>query len=169
MRAIGKAAIAVLLAATVAGCSGGGSTQTQSTQDDDPNILIGCGPLSDQALAGQLKATSVRRQTAPTTCTWIAQTPSGATDISYSYFSGDVLGRETQVAAQFGYQLDKVVIKKFGGMYWRDPQDPGSCGVTAFDAGTVTWWVQNRDHAAQPDPCAAAMGMMNATLAMDGL
>ncbi|WP_067679162.1 DUF3558 domain-containing protein [Nocardia miyunensis] len=169
MRAVGRMLIAVMLAAGVAGCSSGGTPQSQSAPADDPNILAGCGPLSDQALAGQLKATSVRRQSAPTTCTWIARTPSGTVDISYSWFSGDVLMREMQVAAQYGYRTEKVVVERFGGMYWRDPRDPSSCGVTTADTGTVTWWVQNRDHAAQPDPCAAAMNLLRTTLAFDGI
>ncbi|MFF3569343.1 DUF3558 family protein [Nocardia jiangxiensis] len=169
MRVLGRMAIAVLLAAAVAGCSGGGTPQTRSTPADDPNILAGCGPLSEQALAGQLKATSVRRQSAPTTCTWTAQTAGGTVDLSYSWFSGDVLMREMQVAAQYGYRTEKVVVDRFGGMYWRDPQDPGSCGVTGADSGTVTWWVQNRDHAAQPDPCAAAMSLLHTTLTFDGI
>ncbi|MQY23414.1 hypothetical protein NRB20_65420 [Nocardia sp. RB20] len=169
MRAMGRAALAVLVVATVAGCSGGGTPQTQSTPAAAANILAGCGPVSDQAIAGQLRATSVRRESAPTTCTWIAQTPSGTIDISYSWFSGDVLMRETQVAAQYGYSIEKVVVDRFGAMYWRDPQDPSSCGVTAADGGTVTWWVQNRDRAAQPDPCPAAMSLMHTTLTFDGI
>jgi len=76
--------------------------------------------------------------------------------------------RDTQIAAQDGYQVEKLVVKKFGGMYWRDPNDPGSCGITTADTGTITWWVQNRDHLAQPDPCAIAMSLMQNTLLIDG-
>lgn len=169
MRAAGRMVLAMMLAAALAGCAGGGTPRTQSTPAADPNVLGGCGPLSDQALAGQLRAISVRRQSAPTTCTWIARTPSGTVDLSYSWFSGDVLMREMQVAAQYGYRTEKVVVDRFGAMYWRDPQDPGSCGATAADTGTVTWWVQNRDHAAQPDPCAAAMSLLHTTLTFDGI
>ncbi|WP_067885926.1 DUF3558 family protein [Nocardia vaccinii] len=169
MRAMVRTVIAVMLAAALAGCAGSGTPRTQSTPADAPNVLGGCGPLSDQALAGLLRATSVRRQSAPTTCTWTAQTLSGTVDLSYSWFSGDVLMREMQVAAQYGYRTEKVVVDRFGGMYWRDPRDPGTCGVTAADSGTVTWWVQNRDHAAQPDPCAAAMSLLHTTLTFDGI
>ncbi|MCX4097340.1 DUF3558 family protein [Nocardia sp. alder85J] len=160
---------ATILAATLAGCSGSHSDHPAPSAAD-PNLLAGCGPLADQVIAGQLHVAQVRPQTQPTICTWTADLPGGGTiDLTYAWLREDTLQQDLQVAAQFGYRIEKLVLKKFGGMYWRDPNDPGSCAVTTADTGTVTWWVQNRDHAAQPDPCAAAMGLMQATLSVDGV
>ncbi|MGF6883827.1 hypothetical protein ABIA39_008009 [Nocardia sp. GAS34] len=164
-----RVAAAVLLTAAVAGCSSGGTPPSSADRSaSDPNFLAGCGPVTDQVLARSLQGTVVRQQTAPTVCTWRAQTAHGVVDVTYSWFQDDVLMRDTQVAAQYGYQIEKLVVKKFGGMYWRDPNDPGSCGITTADTGTITWWTQNRDHAAQPDPCAVAMSLMQHTLLIDG-
>lgn len=159
---------AVLLAAAAAGCSSGGNTPSADRTATAPNFLAGCGPVTDQFLARSLQATAVRQQTSPTICTWRAQTPEGVVDATYSWFRGDTLMRETQIAAQYGYQVQKLVVRKFGGMYWRDPNDPGSCGITTADTGTVTWWIQNRNHLAQPDPCATASSLMQNTLLVDG-
>ncbi len=170
MRRFVRVTAAVLLVAAVAGCSSSMPKVRSSSDRDaaDPNLLAGCGPVSDQFITGNLRATSLRQQSAPTTCTWTAQTPDGVVDATYSWFQSDLLMRDTQVAAQYGYQIQKLVVEKFGGMYWRDPKDPGSCGITAADSGTVTWWVQNRSHLAQPDPCAEAMSLMQNTLVIDG-
>ncbi|ATL65969.1 DUF3558 family protein [Nocardia terpenica] len=163
-----KAICTLALAVAAAGCSGG-STPAPRPAVDDPNVLAGCGPLADAAIAAQLQASAARQQTSPTICTWKVDHPGGTTDLTYAWLANDTLMRDSELAAQQGYRIEKTVIKRFGAMYWRDPRDPGSCAVTAFDGGTVTWWVQNRDHAAQPDPCAAAMTLMQSTLAVDGI
>jgi hypothetical protein len=168
MRRVVQAAAAVMLAAAVAGCSGSTAPQSSDRTAADPNFLAGCGPVTDEFLTRSLNATVVRQQGSPTICTWRAQTPDGIVDATYSWFRDDVLMRDTQVAAQYGYQIQKMVVKKFGGMYWRDPNDPGSCGITTADTGTITWWVQNRDRRPQPDPCAIAMSLMENTLLIDG-
>jgi hypothetical protein len=171
MRRIGRVTAAVALAAAVvAGCSSGTSPVRSSSDRDaaDPNFLAGCGPVTDEFLTRALHGTALRQQSSPTICTWTAQTPDGIVDATYSWFRDDVLMRDTQVAAQYGYRVQKLVVKKFGGMYWRDPSDPGSCGVTTADTGTITWWVQSRDHIAQPDPCTVAMSLMQNTLLIDG-
>ncbi|WP_019933046.1 DUF3558 family protein [Nocardia sp. BMG111209] len=160
---------AAVVAAALAGCSGGRSDSPVRAADT-PNLLAGCGPLSDAIIANRLAVPLVRPQTQPTVCTWTAELPGGdAVDVTYAWLREDTLLRDLQVADRFGYRTEKVVLKKFGGMYWRDPNDPGSCAVTTADTGTITWWVQNRSRAAQPDPCAAAMGLMQATLDVDGV
>jgi hypothetical protein len=169
MRKTGPAIAAALLVCVLAGCSSG-SSNSADRPADDPNLLAGCGPLPDQIIATHLNAPAVRQQTSPTICTWRADYSGGGTvDIAYSWLQNDTLSRDAQVAAQQGYRVDKLVVKKFGGMYWRDPGDPGSCGVTVADTGTVTWWVENRNHAARPDPCPIAMGLIQATLSVDGV
>ncbi|MTE12532.1 DUF3558 domain-containing protein [Nocardia aurantiaca] len=161
--------VAALLIAALSGCSHSGR-QIQVSPAADPNLLAGCGPLEDQKLANAIDVTDMKQQSAPTVCNWTATNSGGGTvDITYAWLRGDTLAREVQIADQFGYQIERLVVKHFGGMYWRDPKDPGSCAVTVADTGTVTWWVQNRGHTAQPDPCAAAMNLMNATLSVDGV
>jgi hypothetical protein len=170
VRAAIRFGLAALVAtATLAGCSSS-RTDTPVRPAADPNLLAGCGPLADPLIANQLNVPQVRQQTQPTVCTWTADYPAGGgVDVTYAWLRDDTLMRDLQVADRFGYRTEKLVLKKFGGMYWRDPNDPGSCAVTTADTGTITWWVQNRDHAARPDPCAAAMGLMQATLSVDGV
>lgn len=164
-----RIAAAAMLIAALSGCSHG-DHRTQVRPAEDPNLLAGCGPIDDQKLAGAINATGLRQQSAPTVCNWTGTNAGGGTvDLTYAWLRDDTLAREVQIADQFGYQIERLVVKHFGGMYWRDPKDPGSCAVTVADTGTVTWWVQNRGHAAQPDPCAAAMNLMNATLSVDGV
>ncbi|MFI5780801.1 DUF3558 domain-containing protein [Nocardia sp. NPDC051570] len=136
---------------------------------EDPNFLAGCGPLPDQTIVDTVHATAVRPLGGPTICAWEADfSTGGPVDLTYAWLEHDTLGRDRQIDEQQGYRIEKLVIKHFGAIYVRDPRDPGSCAVTAADSGTVTWWVQNRDHTGQPDPCAAAMNLMQATLAIDG-
>ncbi|MEC3916276.1 DUF3558 domain-containing protein [Nocardia sp. CDC160] len=164
-----RIALSALMVVTLAGCSHAARPSDAPTSAD-PNFLAGCGPLEDQKLAAALAVTGMKRQSAPTVCNWTATAAGGGTvDLTYAWLRTDTLSREVQIADQFGYQIERLVVKHFGGMYWRDPKDPGSCAVTVADTGTVTWWVQNRDHAAQPDPCAAAMTLMTATLSVDGI
>ncbi|MFE3224186.1 DUF3558 family protein [Nocardia sp. NPDC059228] len=161
--------VAALLIAALAGCSQG-PRESPVRAADAPNLLAGCGPLEDRKIASNLHVSGLEQQSAPTICNWTATSPNGgAIDIAYAWLENDTLSREVQIADQFGYQVERLVIKHFGGMYWRDPKDPSTCAVTTSDTGTVTWWVQNRDHAAQPDPCAGAMTLMQATLSVDGV
>jgi hypothetical protein len=160
------AAVGSILIATLTGCAGP-HHDSPVRAADDPNFLAGCGPLPDQTVARAVGADTVRQQTAPTICTWIAVTASRTTaDLTYSWFAGDTLGREVQIAAEQGYQVEKFVVRRFGGFYWHDPRDPGSCGATASDTGTVTWWVTDRSDTV--DPCAAAMTLLQQTLLIDG-
>ncbi|MGW2665812.1 DUF3558 domain-containing protein [Nocardia tengchongensis] len=168
-RTIARITLAGLLIAALSGCSHGGP-QAEVRPAADPNLLAGCGPLEDQKLAAAIGVTGMRQQSAPTVCDWTATNPGGgAVDITYAWLRDDTLAREVRIADRFGYQIERLVVKNFGGMYWRDPNDPGGCAVTVADTGTVTWWVRNRDHGARPDPCAAAMNLMNATLSVDGI
>ncbi|MVU81369.1 DUF3558 domain-containing protein [Nocardia sp. ET3-3] len=164
-----RIALAALMIASLAGCSHANKHPDEQTSAD-PNFLAGCGPLDDQKLAAAINVTGLKQQSSPTICDWTAVNPGGGpVGLTYAWLRDDTLSREVRIADQFGYRIERLVVKHFGGMYWRDPKDPGSCAVTVADTGTVTWWVQNRDHAAQPDPCAAAMSLMNAVLSVDGV
>ncbi|MET9488516.1 DUF3558 domain-containing protein [Nocardia sp. NPDC006630] len=168
-KTIAAMAVAVATLGVVTGCSSH-QQDTAVRSADDPDLLAGCGPLPDQVIATTLQVPSVHQQSAPTICNWIGDYPAGGTvGLTYAWLRNDNLMTETKVAGDFGYQIERVVIKHFAGMYVRDPNDPGSCAVTISDTGIVTWWVHNRSHTAQPDPCAAAMSLMQATLAIDGV
>ncbi|WP_158675634.1 DUF3558 family protein [Nocardia stercoris] len=168
MRSVVTAVVALLAAGLVAGCSGG-SAPAPVRAAVDPNLLSGCGPLDDSHIGAALAAT-VAPQTSPTVCTWrVTFTGGGTADLTYAWLQHDTLLRDSEVAAAQGYRTDKLILKRFGAMYWRDPRDPGSCAVTAADSGTLTWWVQNRDHSATPEPCAAALALLQATLDIDGV
>lgn len=150
----------------VAGCSHAPPQPAQ--HPEDPELLADCGPLPDTVIAEHLNVGAVRQQTSPTICTWVTDS-SEPIDITYAWLRSDTLARNVAVAHQYGYDVEKTVIRRFGAMYWRDPHDPGSCAVTAADSGTISWWVQNRSHNAVPDPCAAALDLMTATLSIDGI
>lgn len=156
----------VVMVLLVAGCSHGAPQPAPAPED--PQLLAGCGPLPDTVIAEHLNVASVRQQTAPTMCTWVTDSREPI-DITYAWLRSDTLARNVTVARQYGYDVEKIVIRRFGAMYWRDPRDPGSCAVTAADSGTISWWVQNRSHTVVPDPCAAAMDLMTATLSIDGI
>ncbi|MFI1916159.1 DUF3558 domain-containing protein [Nocardia sp. NPDC020380] len=166
---VALAAAAVATMATLTGCTqhSGDSAVRQSV---DPNLLAGCGPIEDQKIAQIVGLTGLQQQSRPTICNWTGRNSAGApVDVTYAWLQNDTMGREAEVAGQSGYQIERVVVKHFSGMYWHASGDPGSCAVTVADTGTVTWWVQNRDRSAQPDPCAAAMTLAEATLAVDGV
>ncbi|MQY30034.1 DUF3558 family protein [Nocardia aurantia] len=169
MRTAVRLGLAAAIVAALAGCTSG-HQDSPVRAAGTPDLLAGCGPLTDRVIADQVHVPQVRPQTRPTVCTWTADLPSEDTvDLTYAWLRDDTLARDLQVANRFGYRTEKLVLMKFGGMYWRDPRDPGSCAVTTADSGTITWWVQNRSRAAEPDPCAAAMSLMRATLSVDGI
>ncbi|MEV6771889.1 DUF3558 domain-containing protein [Nocardia sp. NPDC051030] len=164
------AAIGVLAGGSglIAGCSAatGGQAQTAPVED---NGLAGCGPLADAKIEKFAGVTRLHRQASPTICEWTAVSNTGGTvDITYGWLRKNSLMMDRQTAIDLGYTTENLVVKSFGGFYWRDPQDPGVCGVSAADSGTVSWWIHNRDHAAQPDPCAAAFQLMLGTVQLDG-
>lgn len=171
MRRIGPfVAVVIAMICVTAGCSDHAQPDAAVRPANDPNFLAGCGPLSDPVIAATVRVPAVKPEGGSTICGWSAAYPgAGTAELTYAWLRGDTLARDVEVANQQGYRVEKVVIKRFGGMYWRNPRDPGSCAVTAADTGTVTWWVNNRDHTDRPDPCAAAMELMLATLSVDGV
>ncbi|MCM6777849.1 DUF3558 domain-containing protein [Nocardia sp. CDC159] len=168
MRMVRLAAVALVLF-VAAGCASG-APQSAHKAPAEVNQLDNCGPLADTDIAKLAHAESVHPQGGPIVCGWEGEYPDGGgiVDITYAWLAGDSLLRESQVAAEFGYRTEHLVLSSFGGLLWRDPRDPGSCGVSAADSGTVTYWVQNRSHAAEPDPCAAATELVRSTVKLDG-
>lgn len=164
------AMVAAVLA--VAGCSGGGSTPDRH---GDVDFLSGCGPIKDPLMAKIAHAVVLHQQSESAICGWSGPMvaadgrDAGPVDLTYGWLENDTLLNEAAVAQRLGYTLDHFVVKHFGGYYLRDPRDPGSCGATAYDTGTVTWWVQNRTHLPSPDPCAAALDLLANTLGIDGV
>ncbi|MEU6564071.1 DUF3558 family protein [Nocardia nova] len=165
-----RAATAVVVLAVSAGCSSGTTpSETVTTQAADDEALRGCGPESDVQIADLLHATSAHREDGPTVCAWEGSYSDGSrVDITYAWFVQDSLLRDSSVAARLGYRTEHLLVSNFGGLIWRDPRDPGSCGVSAADSGTVTYWVENRSRSATPDPCAAALAAEKATVQLDG-
>ena len=162
---------AVTLAAIglLAGCSSGGQAETE--QPAVENGLAGCGPLSVPRIEKVSGVTNLRPVSSPTICSWVGVSAAGdgeIVDITYSWLKKNSLMFDRQTALQLGYQTENMVTKSFGGFYWRDPRDPGSCAVSAADSGTVTWWVHHRDHNPQPDPCPAAWQLIFETVKLDG-
>ncbi|MBF4998295.1 DUF3558 domain-containing protein [Nocardia sp. BSTN01] len=169
MRMVRFATAAVVAVGLLTGCSSH-PPQAEVRQAVDPNFLAGCGPVGEPVIARAVDRSTAIKQSSPPTCAWAASGPDADTvDVTYAWLSGDTLARELQIAQQSGYQVEKFVVKRFAGFYWHDPRDPGHCGATAADTGTVTWWVRNRSHTPHPDdPCAAAMTLMQQTLLIDG-
>lgn len=161
---------AAMLVAAVAGCSSTAGHDTGGRSSDTPNFLAGCGPLTDQVVATTIGVNAAVRQPPPASCLWTGADPAGeAVNATYAWSRTDTLAHELEVATQHGYRTEKFVQRKFGGFYWHDPRDAGSCGVSAADTGVVTWWVHNLSRAARPDdPCAAALALMRQTLLIDG-
>ncbi|WP_051024359.1 DUF3558 family protein [Nocardia aobensis] len=168
MRRARRLVVAVALIAAATGCSSGPTPAQRPARSED-ELLQGCGPETDAEIANLVHATAVHREGGPTICAWEGNYPGGGiVDITYAWFAQDSLLRDGQVAAALGYRTDHLVVADFGGLIWHDPRDPGSCGVSAADSGTVTYWVQNRSRLATPDPCAAAMNAEKATVKLDG-
>ncbi|MEV0295954.1 DUF3558 family protein [Nocardia sp. NPDC050710] len=103
--------------------------------------------------------TNLRQVSSPTICSWTGLSTSehgGIVDISYGWLKKNSLMFDREIAIQLGYHTENMVTESFGGFYWHDPDDPGTCGVSAADCGTVTWWIHHRNHSPQPDACATA-------------
>ncbi|MFF0494358.1 DUF3558 family protein [Nocardia sp. NPDC004068] len=162
-------AAAVIVALTCVACGSGG--QTAAPPAPPPNGLDGCGPLPPDRIAAAAGIRQARQLTAPTVCAWTGESTladGGAVDITYGWLRNNSLLLDRDTAAALGYRTENTVTASFGGFYWHDPRDPGACGVSAADSGTVTWWIRHRDHSARPDPCAAAWQLTADTVKLDG-
>ncbi|MRH87899.1 DUF3558 domain-containing protein [Nocardia sp. SYP-A9097] len=89
-----------------------------------------------------------------------SETDTAGSKVTFKWFRGS--------AVDLGYQLENFVTKSFGGFYWHDPRDPGSCGASAAYSGTVTWWVRRRGSTAQSETCSAAWQLIFDTVELDG-
>lgn len=168
-----RGAIAAALAAAMLTACSSGQHSSGPGSLPDANLLAGCGPIPTTSIAAMVHAATMARQTTSEICAWTsvpvsAPDDSHAVDVTYAWLPNSTLHREADVATRLGYRVQHLVVSRAGGFSWRDPRDPGSCAVSAFDAGTVTWWVQNRSHTAQPDPCGAALALATATMHLDG-
>lgn len=168
MRAATALAAVLGVALLVAGCS---SNSTPPDRHGDVNFLADCGPVDPASIARISHTRDVTAQTSSAICGWRASdlTDGHAVDLTYGWLENDTLMNEAAIATRLGYTIDHFVVKHFGGIYLRDPRDPGSCGVSAYDTGTVTWWFTNRTHLPTPDPCASALQLLAATLGIDGV
>jgi hypothetical protein len=168
MRAAPVLAALLSAVALVAGCS---SSDGPKDRHGDVNFLAGCGPVDPALIAKVTRTRDLSAQTHSAICGWRgADLVDGHTvDITYGWLENDTLMNEAAVDTRLGYTIDHFVVKHFGGIYLRDPHDPGSCGVSAYDTGTVTWWVANRTHLPEPAPCPAALLLLANTLGIDGV
>ncbi|MGQ4619779.1 DUF3558 family protein [Nocardia sp. R7R-8] len=166
-----RARVAALIAlGLLAGCSSGEKAQTPY-ESAEASELAGCGPLSIATIEHTAAVTALQPVDSPTICSWVgisASAGGGIVDISYAWFQKNSLMFDRQTAASLGYQTENLVTESFGGFYWHDPRDPGSCGASAADSGTVTWWIRDRDQHTPPDPCAAAWKLIQETVKLDG-
>jgi hypothetical protein len=164
-----RSATALLALGVLTGCSSGGQAETPHA--DEFSTLAGCGPLETAYIEKTAAVTGLQSQSSPTICSWVGLSTAsdgGIIDISYSWLKKNSLMFDRQTADGLGYRTEAFVTKSFGGFYWHDPHDPATCGASAADAGTVTWWVTNHNHSARPDPCAAAFQLIFETVKLDG-
>ncbi|WP_280275194.1 DUF3558 domain-containing protein [Nocardia wallacei] len=161
-------AAVVLAVGVLAACSSGDRSEA-APDPAEASGLAGCGPLTDKDIAVTAGLDGVRAQAAPTVCSWVGVTAAGdSVDVSYSWFRTNSLMFDRQIAVQLGYRTETFVSESFGGFEWHDPRDAASCGASAADSGTVTWWVRLRAPAPQPDPCEAARQLIFETVQLDG-
>ncbi|MFF2552796.1 DUF3558 family protein [Nocardia sp. NPDC058058] len=167
---VNRIAIGAVLLVTgmLTGCSASTPPAPVAAPAED-NTLAGCGPLPTATIERTVAAIGLRQQLSPTICSWTGTSATGGPiGLTYGWLKKNSLMFDRQTATDLGYSTENAVVKSFGGFYWHDPRDPGACGLSAADSGTVTWWVHNRDHSAQPDPCAAALQLMLNTVQLDG-
>ncbi|MFD4439955.1 DUF3558 family protein [Nocardia sp. NPDC058519] len=164
---VSRTTAALLLALAVAGCSAAEPSGPPQRAED--STLAGCGPLTLERIEEATGLTGLRPVGAPTICTWTTTTDdSGTADVTYGWLAKNSLMFDRETAVALGYRTDALVTESFGGFYWRHPQSPGSCGVSAADSGTVTWWVHHRGPGPHPDPCPTAWQLIFETVKLDG-
>lgn len=131
---------------------------------DEAAGLAGCGPLTDSNITQITRVTDLRTVTSPTICTWTGHTGDATIDITYSWLKNNTLMFDRHTATALGYHTETFVTESFGGFYWHDPHDPGTCGASA----AVTWWIHHRDHHTTTDSCPAAWQLIRNTVQLDG-
>jgi hypothetical protein len=163
-----RAAAALVAVLLVAGCS---SSAGPKDRNGDVNFLAGCGPVDPALIAKVTHTRDLDSVTRSAICGWrgVDVADGHPVDVTYGWLENDILLNEAAVDTRLGYTIEHFVVKHFGGIYLHDPRDPGSCGVSAYDTGTVTWWVANRTHLPEPDPCPAALLLLANTLGIDGV
>ncbi|MGA9872270.1 MAG: DUF3558 domain-containing protein [Rhodococcus sp. (in: high G+C Gram-positive bacteria)] len=125
-------------------------------------LLQECVAVPDDKIAESVQADAVRQYFFGAVCMWTGTTAAGTVDVTFAWFEDNTLGRERALAEKLNYQIEPVTISGAGAFLSRRPGDPASCGITASYTGTITWWVQYRNAAA--DPCAGATRLAELTL-----
>ncbi|MFW0791949.1 DUF3558 domain-containing protein [Gordonia sp. CPCC 205333] len=94
-------------------------------------------------------------------CRWSA---TGDVWVTFNWFEWNTMAREKDVARRLGYTTETRKINSATVFTQRDPQRPGTCGVTAKASGRgiYTWFVNQP--VAVGDPCDAPLKLMELVL-----
>ncbi|KAA0016770.1 DUF3558 family protein [Antrihabitans cavernicola] len=160
-------AAAAALTFGVAACSSNASPAASAGDASPDNPLIDCRAVTDAEIGVVVDASASKHLIDHTSCTWHAQGPDGATDISFTWSRHATLWTAETAAKQQGYTTEPVDLQHGSGFYARNPHDADECKLAAEDQGVVTWGVRDENRDVRPDPCNAALQLTNLTVKAD--
>lgn len=170
---VGLAAVA--LAATLAGCSvggtavpvgsgGGGNQQGNVNTDQFDKLTLECQMVPALQIAKIVGGDSAQGTFNGAICRWIVGGAVSA-NVTFNWFEWGSLTAEKDTAKKLGYTTENVKVASQAAFTQRDPKRPAVCGVTtrAPSGGVYTWWVEPRGATAS-DPCTAPTKLMELLL-----
>lgn len=145
-----------------AGAAGEDSTVNTDQYDD---VLLECQILPPATIARVVGGGGIQGTFSGAICRWVLTSGTPST-VTFTWYEWGTMAVEKDTAKRFGYTTENIKVASQTAFTQRDPKRPGMCGVTAKapSRGVFTWWVEQKDGAAQSDPCAAPTKLMELVL-----
>lgn len=167
VRAVMAAAAAVGL---LAGC---GSTiegtptaaGVDTSNGEFRSLLQECETVTDEQIAQVVGGDLIVRGFLGAICRWDVVGATGPVKVTFDWFENGSMEVERAANEQLGWTVTDITVSARTALEIRQPEDPGSCGVTAPspDVGVIGWWVQLRPESGV-DACEAARTLMQLSL-----
>lgn len=135
-------------------------------QDEQFQLLLEeCDTVSDEQIADVVGGTAIEQGFIGAICRWDLTGPGGAIKVTFDWFETGSLDTERAANERLGWTVAEIEVSSRTALEIRQPEDPGSCGVTAQspNSGVIGWWVQYRP-GNPTDACDAAARLMQLSL-----
>lgn len=128
-------------------------------------LLTECDAVDSEHIAEAVGGGPIERGFFGAICRWTVAGPAGPVRVTFNWFETGALDVEREASQRLGYEVEDASVDGRRAVLSRQPQDPGSCGISTGSpvSGVIGWWVQYRG-AGHPDPCEAAATLAKLTL-----
>ncbi|MCZ4278070.1 MAG: DUF3558 domain-containing protein [Rhodococcus sp. (in: high G+C Gram-positive bacteria)] len=137
-----------------------------SIDSEFTDLLTECDAVADDTIAETVGGDAIARGFFGAICRWDVAGGDGIVKVTFNWFENGSLEVEREANEGLEYTVSDITVQGRRALRTQPPADPASCGVTAGspDSGIVGWWVQYEPGSPTPDPCEAALALMDLTI-----